>query len=113
MWRNDIALMLTCYRVCWTYKALNSAHKMELCDFNPNDIRIEDTVENISNITFTQLQVKEALNIIYMERWDIHRNGNPLNTSIGVQWIHCSFIHRSGQQTLNIQCADTLIGLMK
>ena len=91
MWRNDIALMLNGYRDCWTYKALNSAHKMELCDFNPNDIRTEDTVENISNITFTQLQVKEALNIIYMERWDIHRNGNPLNTSIG--YTMCRYIN--------------------
>ena len=42
---------------CWTYKALNSAHKMELCDFNPNDIRTEDTVDIIISITFTQLQV--------------------------------------------------------
>ena len=80
MWRNDIALMLNGYRDCWT---LNIAHKMELCDINPNDIRSEDTVENISNITFTQLQVKEALHRIYMERWDVHRNGNPHNTSIG------------------------------
>ena len=37
----------------WTDKALNSAHKMELCDFNLNDIRTEDTVESISTITFT------------------------------------------------------------
>ena len=83
MWRNDIALMLNGYRDCWTYKALNSPHKMELCDFNLNDIRTEDTVDNISNITFTQLQVKEALNRIYLKRWDVHRNGNPHNTSIG------------------------------
>ena len=53
---------------------MNSAHKMELCDFNPNDIQTEDTVDNISNITFTQLQVKEALNRIYMERWDETEN---------------------------------------
>ena len=83
LWRNDIALMLNGYQDCWTYKALSSTHKMELCDFNPNDIRTEDTVGNISNIIFTQLKVKEALNIIYMERWDLHRNGNPHNTSIG------------------------------
>ena len=62
---------------------------MELCDFNPNDIRIEDTVE--SNITFTQLQVKEALNRIYMERWDIHRNSNPYSTSIG--YTMCRYIN--------------------
>ena len=73
--------MLNGYRDCWTYKALNSAHKMELYDLNSNDIRTENTVDHISNITFTQLQ--EALNIIYMERWDVHRNGNPHNTSIG------------------------------
>ena len=66
---------------------------MELCDFNPNDIRTEDTVDDISNITFTQLKVKEALNRIYIERWDMHRNGNPHNTSIGytmyryINWI--------------------------
>ena len=53
--------MLNGYRDCWTYKALNSAHKMELCDFNPNDIRTEDTVDISSSITFTQLQVREAL----------------------------------------------------
>ena len=62
---------------------------MELCDFNPNDIRIEDTVEN-SNITFTQLQVKEALNRIYMER-DVHINGNPHNTNIG--YTMCRYIN--------------------
>ena len=63
MWRNEIALMLSGYRDCWTYKT--------------------KTLKNISNITFTQLQVKEALNRIYMERWDVHKNGNPDNTGIG------------------------------
>ena len=29
------------------------------CDFNPNDIRTQDTAEN-SYITYTQMQVKEA-----------------------------------------------------
>ena len=82
--------MLNSYRDCWTYKVLNSAHKMELCDFNPNDIRTVDTIDNIS-ITFTQLQVKEALNIIYMERWDVHRNGNSNNTSIG--YTMCRYIN--------------------
>ena len=100
MWRNDIALMLNGYRDCWTYKTLNTAHKMELCDFNPNDIRTEDTAENISNITFIQLQVKEALNRIYMERWDVHRNSNPHSTSIG--YTMCRYINLIDE--VNVVC---------
>ena len=37
------------------------------------------------------LDTKEALNIIYMERWDVHRNGNPHNTSIGY-YTMCRYI---------------------
>ena len=87
MWRNDIALMLNGYRNLDLYSFELCPPKMELCDFNPNDIRTEENVENISNTTFTQFQVKEALNKIYMERWDIHRNGNPHNTIIIIKII--------------------------
>ena len=35
--------------------------------------------------------IKEALNRIYMERWDIHRNSNPYSTSIG--YTMCRYIN--------------------
>ena len=85
-------VMLNGYRYCWTYKTLNTAHKMELCDFNPNDIRTEDTVENMSNITF--------FFIIYMERWDVHRNSNPHSTSTG--YTMCRYINLIDE--VNVVC---------
>ena len=61
------------------------------CDFKHNTISINDSVENISNIMFTQSSVKEALDNLYVNIWDVFRNTNPRATSVG--YCICRYIN--------------------
>ena len=81
-------------RICCVLRRLCPAHPTRAClIYYALQARLVTPIpnNNNNNNTFTQLQVKEALNIIYMERWDIHRNSNPYSTSIG--YTMCRYIN--------------------